>query len=693
MKLLRNLYHVTINNKDNVIITKRISKNLLSSTLTTSATTSTTTSNVTKPFRLAIIGSGPAGFYTAYRLLKEKYHHQPLMMIDMYEALPMPFGLVRYGVAPDHQDVKNVQHRFDEVANDSRYQFIGNVKFGHDLTIDDLKQTYDAIVFSYGAGKEKSLGIKNDNDNDNDNSNPIKNVFSARAFVGWYNGLPQYRHLNPDLSRSDTVLVIGHGNVALDVARILLMDIDKLSKTDITEYALEALKKSEIKHVVLVGPKELREMINLPNTRFHIDVELLRSEIKENEQLIAKDRTLKRILQILEKGVTMDTSGEKSWTLKYLRSPLELIFTNNNVNTGAEASNSNYDIRYIKAVKFSVNRLEGPAEKRVAISTKESDVLECGLLLKSVGYKSVPVHGLPFDEKKGIVPNDKGKIIELESNNELPGLYVSGWLKRGPQGVIATTMYDAFETAETIISDIQQNKPMLSGSLSHLDDNSSSSPKPGINAILPILKERGVRVVSYNDWKKIEEKEIEEGRKKDKPREKCGIEEAFGESGGLFITLFNNYIRALLDNSDSRQIFYFLLLNLSYMFVQMVYGFWTNSLGLISDAIHMFFDCLALAVGLLAAIMSKWPENNKFTYGYGRIETLSGFANGIFLVFISIFIMFEAIGRLINPPEMNTDRLLLVSFLGLVVNLVGILAFNHGHAHHGHGHNHAHHGH
>ncbi|CAJ0766862.1 17050_t:CDS:2 [Entrophospora sp. SA101] len=253
MKLLRNLYHVTINNKDNVIITKRISKNLLSSTLTTSATTSTTTSNVTKPFRLAIIGSGPAGFYTAYRLLKEKYHHQPLMMIDMYEALPMPFGLVRYGVAPDHQDVKNVQHRFDEVANDSRYQFIGNVKFGHDLTIDDLKQTYDAIVFSYGAGKEKSLGIKNDNDNDNDNSNPIKNVFSARAFVGWYNGLPQYRHLNPDLSRSDTVLVIGHGNVALDVARILLMDIDKLSKTDITEYALEALKKSEIKHVVLVG--------------------------------------------------------------------------------------------------------------------------------------------------------------------------------------------------------------------------------------------------------------------------------------------------------------------------------------------------------------------------------------------------------------------------------------------------------
>ncbi|GET00019.1 zinc transporter 5 [Rhizophagus clarus] len=174
----------------------------------------------------------------------------------------------------------------------------------------------------------------------------------------------------------------------------------------------------------------------------------------------------------------------------------------------------------------------------------------------------------------------------------------------------------------------------------------------------------------------------------------CSVNPAINKIKGLgILENISLFIKTILGNHDSRQIFYFLLLNLSYMLVQMFYGVWTNSLGLISDAIHMFFDCLALAVGLFAAIMSKWPENNKFTYGYRRIETLSGFANGIFLVLISIFIMFEAIGRLIDPPEMNTDRLLLVSFLGLVVNLVGILAFNHGHHHHGnfHGHSHEHH--
>ncbi|CAG8555249.1 12224_t:CDS:10, partial [Ambispora leptoticha] len=182
---------------------------------------------------------------------------------------------------------------------------------------------------------------------------------------------------------------------------------------------------------------------------------------------------------------------------------------------------------------------------------------------------------------------------------------------------------------------------------------------------------------------------------------RCGIDPQFellplhGAQMSSTVSLngLKGYLKSVLNNEDSRQIFFFLVLNLSYMFVQMIYGIWTNSLGLISDAIHMFFDCLALGVGLMAAIMSKWPTNNKFTYGYGRIETLSGFANGIFLVLISIFILFEALARLMDPPEMNTDRLLLVSFLGLLVNLVGIFAFNHGHIHHGHSHAHGHHNH
>ncbi|RIA91244.1 hypothetical protein C1645_796969 [Glomus cerebriforme] len=456
---------------------------------------------ISSPFRLAVIGSGPAGFYTAYRVLKD---HQNTL-IDMYEALPVPFGLVRYGVAPDHPEVKNVQNRFEEVAQDSRYTFIGNVKYGEDLTLKDLKSQYDAIVFSYGAGQEKSLGVRNENE-------PIKNICSARAFVGWYNGLPQYRDLELDLTCTDTAVVIGQGNVALDVGRILLTSVVELSKTDITEYALEALRKSQIRNVIIVGrrgplqvsftAKELREMMNLPNTKFHTDSELVKNELFTNVDIISKDRPLKRLMQILEKGMS-NSIGYKSWTLKFLRSPDEFI---------AHGNNDPFRAKYVRAVNFHINRLEGPLEKRVAVPTGKMEELETGLVLKSVGYRSIPLEGLPFDEDKGIVPNYKGKILDSDSN-EQPGLYVAGWLKRGPQGVIATTMYDAFETAEVIVSDIRQNKPMIS-------KDTINTAKQGSKAIIPILHQRGIRTISYEDWKKIEEKENEAGKAKHKPREK-----------------------------------------------------------------------------------------------------------------------------------------------------------------------------
>ncbi|CAI2163059.1 11382_t:CDS:2 [Funneliformis geosporum] len=454
------------------------------------------------PFRLAIIGSGPAGFYTAYRVLKD----HPSTLVDMYESLPIPFGLVRYGVAPDHPEVKNVQNRFDEVAQDSRYSFIGNVKYGEDLTIADLKLHYDAIGFSYGASQERSLGIKNEDD-------PIRNIFSARAFVGWYNGLPQYRDLEPDLTCTDTAVVIGQGNVALDVGRILLTDVMELSKTDITEYALETLRKSKIRNVIIVGrrgplqvsftAKELREMMSLPNTKFHTDFELLKNELSANVDLISKYRPLKRLMQILEKGMS-NTIGDKSWSLKFLRSPDEFL---------AHDNDDPIRRKYVRAINFHINKLEGPPEKRVAIPTGEMEELESGLVLKSVGYKSVPIKGLPFDEKKGLVPNYKGKILDND-NNEQPGLYVAGWLKSGPQGVIATTMYDAFETAEAIVSDIKQNKPMLSKDI--------QTTKQGSKAVIPILHQRGIRTISYEDWKKIEKEENEAGKVKNKPREKFG---------------------------------------------------------------------------------------------------------------------------------------------------------------------------
>ncbi|CAG8690159.1 6180_t:CDS:2 [Cetraspora pellucida] len=461
-------------------------------------------------FRLAIVGSGPAGFYTAYHMLKE----HPSSLVDMYEALPIPFGLVRYGVAPDHPEVKNVQNRFDEVARDSRFTFIGNVKFSKELHIADLKSHYDAIVLSYGASQDKPLNIKNEHDS-------ICNVFSARAFVGWYNGLPQHRDLRPDLTYSDSAIIIGQGNVALDIARILLTDVDELSKTDITEYALECLRKSRIRNVMLIGrrgplqvsftAKELREMMHLPNTRFLTDTELVKTELSANAELISQNRPLKRLMQILESG-TSNTIGEKSWSLKFLRSPAEFITRDTSDPSRA---------KFIKAVKFHVNKLEGPPDNRIAVSTGIMEEIETSLVFKSVGYKSTPVEGVPFDEQKGLVPNVKGKVLD-KNGNELPGFYVSGWLKRGPQGVISTTMYDAFETAEIIVSDIQQNKPMLS-------DTTDNYPKRGAEAIIPMLHERGIRTVSYDDWKKIEEKEFEVGRQKHKPREKYSrIEDVLG---------------------------------------------------------------------------------------------------------------------------------------------------------------------
>ncbi|CAG8484449.1 3178_t:CDS:2, partial [Paraglomus occultum] len=311
--------------------------------------------------------------------------------------------------------------------------------------------------------------------------------------------------------------------------------------TDITEHALETLKQSKIKNVILVGrrgplqisftAKELREMFQLPNTRFHTDVDLLKEEFSNHAGYISTIRSLKRLTQILEKGI-YNVEGDKSWTLKFLRSPTAFVADNDS------------QTQFVKAAEFSVNRLEGDVRSAVAVPTGEVETIETGLVIKSVGYRSLPVEGIPFDKDRGLVYNERGKITDsngeevrlnwnsslfwkfVEINpiafnrfvDKLPGMYVAGWLKRGATGVIAATMYDAFETAEVIISDLQSNKPMLNGV--------ASSKKPGATAILPLLAQRGIRTVSYKDWKKIEARESELGQQKGKPREKLAkIEE------------------------------------------------------------------------------------------------------------------------------------------------------------------------
>ncbi|KAJ3147335.1 hypothetical protein HDU89_005686 [Geranomyces variabilis] len=445
-----------------------------------------------EPLTIGIIGSGPAGFYTAQHLLKNLSHAQ----IDMYESLPIPYGLARFGVAPDHPEVKNVIHKFASIAEDPRFRFVGNVTVGRDIPFSKLASCYDAVVLSYGAAEDRKLGLPTEES--------TKNVFAARAFVGWYNGIPEYAGLEPDLTSSDTAVIVGQGNVALDVARTLLTPPDVLAKTDITEHALEALRKSKIRHVHLLGrrgplqiaftAKELREMIALPDTKLDVDLDLVKEQISADAAALAKDRQRRRLMELLVQGATknFETPPSRTWSLKFMRSPAGLVQN---------------DRGSLAAVQLEKNRLEGSLQNPKAVGTGEVEELPAGLLVRSIGYKSLRLfEEVPFNSKRSLVPNVKGRV-----DTPVPGLYVSGWLKRGPSGVIAATMYCAIETATAIVEGLQAG---------HFATRAASRGPDGFDAVEPHLKAKGVDPVSFADWKHIDRVETELGAQRGKPREK-----------------------------------------------------------------------------------------------------------------------------------------------------------------------------
>ncbi|XP_077184002.1 NADPH:adrenodoxin oxidoreductase, mitochondrial isoform X3 [Paroedura picta] len=441
--------------------------------------------------RICIVGSGPAGFYTAQHLLK----HHKLAQVDIYEKLPVPFGLVRFGVAPDHPEVKNVINTFTQTARSDRCAYYGNVTVGKDITVKELHQAYHAVILSYGAEDNRILGIPGED---------LAGVYTARAFVGWYNGLPENRDLKPDLS-SETAVVLGHGNVALDVARILLSPLEILRKTDITEDSLAVLARSKVRRVCLVGRrgplqvaftiKELREMINLPSARPFLDP----TDFKGLGDVV-KDvpRPRRRLTELMAK-TALDEPGEevagrwasasREWSLKFLRSPLEVLPAT--------------DGKRARGIRMAVTRLKGSGETAKAVPTGEVEDLLGGLILSSIGYKSLPIDpAVPFDSKQGIVPNDLGRVLGA------PGLYCSGWVKRGPVGVILTTMNDSFDTAQSVLEDLQ------SGALD------VSKAKEGSPLVRSLLQSRGIRPVSFSDWEEIDAAEIGRGKLAGKPREK-----------------------------------------------------------------------------------------------------------------------------------------------------------------------------
>ncbi|KAK3919324.1 NADPH:adrenodoxin oxidoreductase, mitochondrial [Frankliniella fusca] len=436
--------------------------------------------NQTKCAKICIVGGGPAGFYAAQHIIKTL----PQCEIDIFERLPVPFGLVRFGVAPDHPEVKNVINTFTKTAKSPQVRFVGNVNFGIDINLQDLKESYHAVILTYGAEQDKTFGIPGEN---------LQNVISAREFVGWYNGLPRDKDLNVDLS-NESVVILGQGNVAVDAARMLLSPLDELKKTDITEHALAKLADSKVKSVYLVGRrgpmqvaftiKELREMINLKGCSSIFEKEHFRGIPNLIPNLV---RPRKRLTELLVKSAleTSPKPSSKEFRPLFLRSPLAILG----------------DSR-VTGVEFGLNTLEGTElENQRAIPTGEREVITSGMVLRSIGYKSVcPDPSIPFDNKRGRVINTKGRVEH--------GVYSAGWLSTGPVGVILSTMSNAFETGANVLDDIRQEVINL------------NEIRPGINAIISKLDAKGVQTVSFDGWEKIDKEEVTRGKALGKPREK-----------------------------------------------------------------------------------------------------------------------------------------------------------------------------
>ncbi len=448
--------------------------------------------------RVAVIGSGPAGFYACEHLFKQDEHN---FIIDMFDKLPTPHGLVRTGVAPDHQKIKSVTRVYDKIASNPNFRFFGLVEFGVHVTIEDLKKHYHIVIFATGAQTDRRMNIPGED---------LDGSHTATEFVAWYNGHPDYVDYKFDLSQ-EKVAIVGVGNVAVDVARILCRTEAELMETDITDYALEALKKSNIKEVYLLGRRgpaqaaftnpEVRELGNLDDahaiTRIEeVELDEFTKELLEKEE----DRSLVKKIEILN-SYSEDIEFQKSKKLhiRFLVSPTEIL------------ADEEGKVRAIKLVKNELYRAEdGSLRPR---PTDETEELEVGLVFRSIGYQGVPLPEVPFHEKWGVIHNEKGRIIDPETGEHICGLYSTGWIKRGPTGVIGTNKQDSGETVQCIVEDIESGH--------HL-----SPEKPHPDHILELVSERQPDYFTYEDWIKLNELEVSKGEEQGRPRVKyTSIEE------------------------------------------------------------------------------------------------------------------------------------------------------------------------
>jgi NADPH-dependent glutamate synthase beta subunit-like oxidoreductase len=437
-----------------------------------------------RPLRVAIVGSGPSGFYAAQPLLKSEMN----IVVDMFDRLPAPYGLVRYGVAPDHGKIKNVINVYKRIAEQSGFSFMGNVNVGKDISVEELKKYYDAIIFTCGAETDRKLGVPGED---------LEGSYTATEFVAWYNGHPEYRNHQFDLS-GDVAVIIGVGNVAMDVCRILCKTVDELKMTDIAQHALDALAKSNIKEIHMIGrrgpaqakftPVEIREFGELSDCDPIVAKEDLEiSEVSQQELDDPKNLAGKKNYEILQSYSTREDTGKpKKFVVHFQESPAELIGDGK-----------------LQKLVLEKNELTGEAGKQKCRGTGNKTEMKCDILFRSVGYRGIAIEGVPFHDSWGIFPNNEGRITDGEA--VVPGLYTAGWIKRGPSGVVGTNKPDSEETVARLLEDTGDLTPC---------------EVPDTKAVLDLLAQKGVRVVSFDDWQKIDASEIERGQKIGKPREK-----------------------------------------------------------------------------------------------------------------------------------------------------------------------------
>lgn len=442
------------------------------------------------PLRVAIIGSGPAGFYTVSNFLK---HKDVSVEMDMYERLPTPFGLVRAGVAPDHQKYKTVTRAYDKSAQSEHFRFYGNVEYSKHFHLDDLKRLYHQVIFTTGAPSDRNLNIAGEN---------LPGSHSATDFVAWYNGHPDYVDYQFDLSQ-ESAAIVGLGNVAIDVARILCKTHEELMQTDMADYAIEALSKSKVKQVYILGrrgpaqaafsPPEIKEMGELADADVFVEPSETKLDMVSREEMEANnDKNVLKNVAVIESFSQKKTGGKsKHLTIRFLVSPTELI---------GDDKDRLKAIRIVKNESFKSE--DGSVRPR---ATDQEEEIPVGLVFRSVGYQGKPLPEIPFNESWGTIENDKGRITQ--DGVVLEGLYTAGWIKRGPTGVIGTNKTCAQETVACMVEDLKAGKYL-------------SPESTDVETARQFVLSKQPDVITYDDWNAIDEAETSKGEASNRPRVK-----------------------------------------------------------------------------------------------------------------------------------------------------------------------------